>query len=81
MVKPASGPATAESNAPVSFDPWQHLSIDAAGGEAARRRIPFVAAAGCILLALILLTGIRQPLRALDPLQRALTPQCEERSR
>jgi len=77
MVKPASPPAAADSDSAAPLDPWQRLSIDATGDEAARRRLPVIVAAGCILLALVLLAGLRQPLSALEPLQRALEPVSE----
>lgn len=81
MVKPASRAAAADSDSAASLDPWQRLSTDATGDEAVRRPLPVIVAAGCILLALILLAGFRQPLSALEPLQRALAPVSEAEPR
>lgn len=72
MVKYASAPPGRGPDAPA--DPWHRLSGDAPGEVARRRRFRVLLLAGCLILALLLWAGMRQPLYALDPLQRALTP-------
>ena len=70
MVK--SGSPSMPPDAPT--DPWHRLSGDAPGEVARRLRFRVLLLAGCLILALLLSAGMRQPLHALDPLHRALNP-------